>query len=333
MAVFVNWKGTKSDIKKLLWNLTWHEPGEDPADYKTIEALVNHVAEAAHLSPEVLDFFGGRRSKWLEWELYETELSLSGSGDPDLYTIYHNLLARKGSFFLSERFPEIRFTVEVPALPCSYEFFAFKGGRLLCQYFENSDDIRNFYTDCRIAWKGPPNLSRRFLKDITAEQKKPDLEHWLGKRLYLENYFFNNNGYLTNNILDGEITGSYISFAADLNSRDLLGNMEEFDQQKRTNTVKELFDAVAAAHPGLEFDMSYCAIEDDDFKFVGQYLYKDGKRAAEKIFKDKKHSFVTKFSGNFSFYRMKRPLPEKTAEPVPAPDKPRKTRRKRGSAE
>jgi len=99
-------------------------------------------------------------------------------------------------------------------------------------------------------------------------------------------------------ICDNEIEEDHVSFDA------YCGN--DIDEKE---TLASMFDAIASAHPRLEFDMKMCAYDGDSdhIMWVKFFSYKDGKRTAERKSKDIKDK-IKYADYKKKFYRYSLPL-------------------------
>ncbi|MCL2128823.1 MAG: hypothetical protein FWH35_00520 [Treponema sp.] len=281
MSILLSWEGKAKDTKNI--------PGD----------LMD--GESQWLSEEAGDFFG---PKW-DADIDNTCLTLSGDWDEKYNEGIIKLLLRKGgNFYLSRRYPTVRFRIDVSTVPGGLEYFVFLGGKLISQAYCYSTLCRSagFYAQCRIDFRGEEAEKKKFRKEISKEQKKPDFQNWAGKRLDFDRFYKFKDLYLKNEILDGEIGENFITFAANLAelSESNIGLWwgVEWGREETDNRVVNLFNSLAASFPALEFDMKYCADEmyDEGFQFVKKFYYKNGTLIKTQTSVKKAEAFSVQFS-------------------------------------
>ena len=279
----IEWKGDEYWRREFLWKIittfSWRPRDcckDDTLEsaYPTMDALVSHVQERVK---------EGHCGFWfpVDGTLTVTELRDGfirvNAEVQDLCELFGDIVDSTNSLF---RDLLVTVCLESPH-HCGKEYFKFKYG-LVEQWFENDRVDTGVWVPCLIRWHGSQAASRDFLNDITARAEinagpfscyipplKPERFRWRGKPLCLDRYYRPPKQAIPLSIADGELSRRHISF-----------DIYNTDFEKRAGIIK-MFNAIAAAHPALEFDMRFSSPDQagsiSETKF---FIYKNGKRAS-----------------------------------------------------
>ena len=307
--VSIDWEGNEEAVKRLLLNLVYNIGDYDTDEYGDLDELFNHVNEqlkAGKCSDDFQSSFLDLGWGFQDFYLKKNNISIEGASRSYLGMLME-LCDASGGFVSNHPGLEIIVYCDGERF-CGLEYFRFVNGKLVEQWFENDRQFTGVWTPCIISWKGDEKAVSALLEDIITENEgcddffEPDQQYWLGKRISLEHYYEETGPYMRCAICDGEIMDTQITFDAFCDDS---GEKEE---------ISKFFDALAAAHPELEFTMKMCSgsfgggdpsnQNDDDWEYdwIKTFYYQNGSLTNEEKSEDPKDGFYTKIRDRYYRY-------------------------------